>query len=439
MKKNVRLLSILLAVQLLFVSAVSGVFAEAGEIAADQDITVTEQQDELLTGETALSNVVATLNGVTATVTWQGGTPEFTVTVAVDGKADSNLTKGTNDSTITYSDLAYGGHKYVFTVTDKKGTSVVSNEIVTPDAPPITLTAYPDYKSVTLKWTAAPGAEKYVLTRSDGKTFESTSTTYRDTTYAKLSNQNQYTQYTYHVQPYVGGKAGKASAETPKVGKVRTCIYKCTFKASAKLTCHDKKKMTHTFKKGDTVQADGYGQGSYHFYYKNHLFYAKWFRMKNQKPDFDKDAYCNGFTPETYVNHGGYTSKTNYLIWVSLYSQRVYIFKGKKGKAGKGKWVLINKDGAYKSDAGAQGYLCGSGKAKSPTPAGMDKKLHRKVKKFSKHIWWNMFQSTNAIHGSNKGDAALGKPLSGGCVRVTNAQAKWIFKNVPINTRVMIF
>ena len=42
---------------------------------------------------------------------------------------------------------------------------------------------------------------------------------------------------------------------------------------------------------------------------------------------------------EDYVNSMGYTSKTKYLTWLSTYTQRVYTFKGSKGK-----WELVRTD-----------------------------------------------------------------------------------------------
>ena len=42
---------------------------------------------------------------------------------------------------------------------------------------------------------------------------------------------------------------------------------------------------------------------------------------------------------ENFVNSMGYTSKTKYLTWLSTYTQRVYTFKGSKGK-----WELIRTD-----------------------------------------------------------------------------------------------
>ena len=42
---------------------------------------------------------------------------------------------------------------------------------------------------------------------------------------------------------------------------------------------------------------------------------------------------------EDYVNSMGYTSQTKYLTWLSVYTQRVYTFKGSKGK-----WELVRTD-----------------------------------------------------------------------------------------------
>ena len=334
---------------------------------------------------------------------------------------------------VVVTDLSVGS-TYVFRAVDSNDAVLAqSKEIkVTESLPaPTGIVAAPGHKSVTVYWEAVDGATGYEIFRN-GKLLKSVGadkTSYRDKTVKEgpSGNTGKVNQYSYYVVAVNGSQRSEASV-TKKAGKVRSALYKITFKSSAKLTSHDKYKKTITFKGGQTVWADGFAQGKYQFSYKKgnktYRFYSMWMRIKNPKGDIKKNAYENGHTAENYVNEGKYSSPTKWLIWVNLYSQRVYVFKGKKGN-----WKL------------EKNYLCGSGTPKTPTSSGMNKKLHRKAKHYSKHKWWNMFSGTMAIHGSNgaKEEAKLGHLISNGCVRVTNDQAKWIFDNVPLKTRVLIY
>ena len=292
-------------------------------------------------------------------------------------------------------------------------------------AAPAMIGAFPDYQSVTVRWQPAANATSYTVYRNDGAAWTTTATSYRDTAAAKDVT------YSYYVT--ATGEGGTSAPSASAAGaRVRTAYYYCTFKGSAKLKSHDGAKAKITFKKGQTVVAEGFSQGSFKFTGPNGRPYeAKWFRMKKVKGDYARNAYVNGYTAEAYVNNGGFASPTPYLIWINIYSQRVFIFTGSAGN-----WHLVNT-----GTDGGQGWLCGTGKAKFPTPTGMNKKLHKKMKKYSKHKWWNCFSGTNAIHGSNgkKELKKLGKMISNGCVRVTNDQAIWVFNNVPKKTRVIVF
>lgn len=298
-------------------------------------------------------------------------------------------------------------------------------------AAPVLIGAYPDYHSVSILWNPVPGAESYVITRNDGETYTvaGNETSYRDT------EAKKDVTYTYTVAAVAGGQTSPASAPG-SAQRVRTAYYYGTVKAGVTLKSHDKKKKAIRLKKGEVVKAEGFSQGSFKFERNGRPYEAKWFRFKKVKGDYKTNAYVNGYTAEAYVNHGNFASKTGYLIWINIYSQRVFIFRGKKGN-----WTLVNKNGEAKSAADTEGYLCGTGKAKFPTPTGMNKKLHRKMKRYSAHKWWNCFSGTNAIHGSNgkKEIKKLGKMISNGCVRVTNEQAIWVFNHVPKKTRVMVF
>jgi hypothetical protein len=302
-----------------------------------------------------------------------------------------------------------------------------------PAAPavPANVVAYPDYQSVTVKWNASPNAAKYIVTRNDGQAFETTGTEYNDTK-ATWTGDEGALKYTYTVTAVAAdGTKSAASAPTAETSRVRTAYYYGTVKAKVTLKSHDKAKKKITLQKGEVVRSEGFRQGSFLFERDGRPYEAKWFRFKKVKADFVKNAYVNGYTAENYVNHGNFSSPTGFLIWINVYSQRVFVFQGAAGN-----WKLINKDELD----GMDGFLCGTGKASFPTPTGMNKSLHKKMKKYSRHKWWNCFSGTNAIHNSTKKEIKkLGKMISNGCVRVTTNEAIWIFNNIPKKTRVIVF
>ena len=454
MKKTAKILSIIMALEMIFATAAVGVFAldEAPGAEAEQAPAVTEEvvdaeeiieeeaaeaADEVLEtveSEEALGAaslaVNAAASGNRVTLTWpEAAGVTYDLTIAGDSVAHESGVNSGYAMTVDY------GATYKFTVEGIKNGSVVSKgeASVGPIAvpAPASVVGYPDYQSVTVKWSAVPGATSYVVKRNDGKTYSAgAATSFRDTGAKKDVN------YSYSVQAIAGDEASGFSHATASVGRVRTCYYYCTLGGAATLRSHDKAKKKITLKKGQVIKAEGFCQGSFKFTYNGRPYEAKWFRMKKVKGQIKKNAYVNGYTAEAYVNNGNFKSKTNYLIWINIYSQRVFVFQNVAGR-----WSLVNKNGYAKSDSGTEGYLCGSGKAKFPTPTGMNKKLHKKMKKYSKHKWWNCFSGTNAIHGSNgkKEVKKLGKLISNGCVRVTNAQAIWVFNNVPVKTRVIVF
>ena len=147
---------------------------------------------------------------------------------------------------------------------------------------------------------------------------------------------------------------------------------------------------------------------------------------------------------ENFVNTMGYTSDTDYLCWLCTYTQRVYTFKGSKGK-----WVLKRTDRAT------------SGMFSHPTP-GIDEK-HRSAKKgriYEKKGRVNMvtqdgrpyyyinasyFSPGISFHsgtwwsdtGKRRGSVAK-KPNTYGCIRMHDGAAKWVYNNVPKSTSVVV-
>jgi len=121
-----------------------------------------------------------------------------------------------------------------------------------------------------------------------------------------------------------------------------------------------------------------------------------------------------------------YDSQTEYLIWVSLDKQRVNIFQGKKGS-----WKMIKC------------CLCSTGAVGSPTGASKNFVLYQKTYYLPGMTYVSYF-SGNAIHGWPSGYGGqidrIGKePMSHGCVRLYEEEAKWIYDEIPIGTRVIVW
>ena len=139
---------------------------------------------------------------------------------------------------------------------------------------------------------------------------------------------------------------------------------------------------------------------------------------------------------EGFVEKKGYSSTTGYLIWVSLKTQRVNIFKGKQGD-----WTLIKT------------CLAATGKNTTPTIGGVYKITYR-------HETWRfygpnytVFEVTGYYQGHafhtrpHRGindrngelvDPNIGTPRSQGCIRLYDEDAKYIY-GLPMGTTIVIY
>ncbi|MBR1900339.1 MAG: L,D-transpeptidase [Lachnospiraceae bacterium] len=141
-----------------------------------------------------------------------------------------------------------------------------------------------------------------------------------------------------------------------------------------------------------------------------------------------KEAYVNGTANDAGTKR--IESETSYLIWISLDKQRVNIFNLVGGK-----WKWLNT------------YKASTGKADAPT---LDRSfLSRKT---AYQVQWKKEKVENlkyytAFYGSgihkfpSSGmSKVIGiKPVSHSCVRIPEAGAIWIYKNIPVSTRVWVW
>ena len=131
-----------------------------------------------------------------------------------------------------------------------------------------------------------------------------------------------------------------------------------------------------------------------------------------------------------------YKSRKKYLVVVSYKKHRVRIYKGKKNN-----WKRIKN------------FKCSMGKKSTPTPRGTFK-ITNKGRYFNTgsraRCWYwtgfigNIYLFHSVLYNRNSRpnhviDGRLGRNISHGCIRLSLKNAKWIYKNVPRRSKVVIY
>lgn len=152
----------------------------------------------------------------------------------------------------------------------------------------------------------------------------------------------------------------------------------------------------------------------------------------NYKSSYNPD-YLDA-TKEAFVNSKGYSSKTQYLLWANLATQKVNVFKGSKGN-----WQLV------------KAFRMASGARSTPTPQGVTYVTYKQTAwKTSSYVCKpivRFYPGTGyAFHSilykadeSGIKDGSIGFPVSHGCLRMKPASIQWIYNNIPVNTTVVIY
>jgi lipoprotein-anchoring transpeptidase ErfK/SrfK len=137
---------------------------------------------------------------------------------------------------------------------------------------------------------------------------------------------------------------------------------------------------------------------------------------------------------ELWINAKGYSSKTNYLIWVSIAFQRVNVFTGLAGQ-----WKLQKT------------FLVGTGATGKDTPTGVWNILYKQKDGWTSETYTvkpvvNFIDYSYGFHsrlyhpGTTKlEDARIGYPISHGCVRMYDDDIAWIYQTIPFGTTVVVY
>ncbi len=146
-----------------------------------------------------------------------------------------------------------------------------------------------------------------------------------------------------------------------------------------------------------------------------------------------KDGKTDGMATKAY----DFSSQTEYLILVDLTTHHVGIYKGKRHE-----WKLEKY------------WLCSDGAPESPTPTGTyavtgHGRYFNTGENDSERCWyttqfWGNYLFHSVVYYRDPeperiSDGRLGEAVSHGCVRLPLDQAKWMYDNIPIGTKVFIY
>ena len=203
--------------------------------------------------------------------------------------------------------------------------------------------------------------------------------------------------------------------------RVHTLYWKAVLRSSVKVG-------KTTLKKGTSVVVTNRG---YHSRAKSEVRYKDLpFKVSNSVLSYrgDLSTISKGDysieVKERFINtRKKAVSKTSWLIWVSLDKQRVNVFRGKQGA-----WELVKV------------FKCSTGKASTPTMPGWNTVDIKKM-------YVNGCKYYTEVNGSgiHKWPGTLNKKVLGNhtashsCIRLYDGSAKWVYKNIPRKTKVLVY
>ncbi|WP_244834171.1 L,D-transpeptidase [Clostridium sp. BJN0001] len=157
--------------------------------------------------------------------------------------------------------------------------------------------------------------------------------------------------------------------------------------------------------------------------------------IETTKDDYLAKSCLNNINSisDSNINSSYIESNTDYLIFVDTDLQKTYIYEGDKNN-----WNKLKT------------FSCSTGTKQNKTPEGIFSIQQKGNWFFSKKYnegakYWSQINGNILFHSypfsKDKEtiiDSTLGTPLSHGCIRLSTDNSKWIFKNIPKDTKVII-
>lgn len=300
-------------------------------------------------------------------------------------------------------------------------------------------------KSVNLKWSKASYCSGYIIESYNvsSNTYQTIKTiTSSSTKEVTLYNLTPDQKYTLRIRSFrtVGGTKLISSASntvsftavafTSEVSSIRSARYKVTVKTpvtvktSSGTSIKLAKGVSLTVNAKSGTNVTGYLSNGTKIKIRRSVLSYKGLDSSS-KNDYSKSA------KEMYVNLKGYSSPTNYLIWISHYKLKVNVFQGSKGK-----WKLV------------QTFPCCVGKWTSRTAMGVLRIL--KSTPSSGYGGPCIYFSVGKMNGGtaydpkgcafhNQIDSTMSKAVSGGCVRMRLSDLRWLYNHCKVGTTVLSY
>ena len=305
-----------------------------------------------------------------------------------------------------------------------------------------------DYASVNLTWNKVEGADGYIVYRNGTEICKEKNLNWNQVKEQKETKKTvtwrvramerkgtSLANYTFEVVAFKYKDATK-NIDTALKSKKKAKVEKCSPCRALYATFTPKrsgyayksargKKKGMKLKKGKKYIAKGFVCSRFRVCKSDNsgkvYFYPRVMGNNKKLIYSTKISYTHKEAAD-FVNHMGLKSGSKYLVWVSLYTQHIYFFKGSKGK-----WKPIK----------GKNWEISSGKLMSCTATG-NWKVFRKWRKRRGLSYWTNFYSQVAMHSWGN-PSCFGVPHSGGCVRNTYNQAKWIYNTIPMKTTVCVY
>lgn len=424
MKRTKKLLPVFWMVLLLTI--LSCMQIGAAELPADE--VLLEKVEEVTAAEREATEIRLTWKKVT-------GAAGYVIRQVNKNGAVKEEIDTTNKTKYTVEDLV-PNQTYYFTVTaiDENGKEGLVSEILktstyakVPAKPKkLRVDSYGE-KSVTLKWNKVSGADGYIVkVYNSSKEQYVTKAKVKDKTTATISKLKAGQKYKFVVSAYrmvdsytIESKNSSAVTATALTRKklaqtVHARYYNTTVKATTRVTVVETGKKA-TIKAGTKVVVSSRSATVVTGTTPN----GTKIKIERSKLSYTSlNVTTKGYSQkvkEAFVNYKKYSSKTDYLIWISQYTLEVSVFKGSRGK-----WELVRS------------MPCVIGTLYNSTPQGVYKIYARDYAYGGPRLY---FCSANAFHmrvnSTSRGAA------SHGCIRLGADDLYFIANNCPIGTTVV--